>query len=212
MPAVLGIVLGASLAAQQPPQGGQQPATPPNQPAAAAPAVTVPAGVPGTVTCPAPAPPAKLPDRLFVAPVGVLLQPVQSSRVVDFEKFLGYVRDALANATDATTRRQAQGWKTYRMAETGPNNDVLYVFIFDPAVPCVDYAFAPILAAAIPDAAKLDEVWGLYKSSVRGGGTLMNLVPVTLETSGATTGSSTTGKTPPSQQVPLDANPLRPPK
>jgi hypothetical protein len=167
---VLTVLVGGVSAQQAPQTGGQQPATP--QPAASAPAI------PGTVTCPAPPPPGKLPDHLFNAPVGLLMQPVMATKVADFEKFLGYVRDALATTTDATVRNQAAGWKFFRVSETGPNKDVLFAFLLDPAVPCVDYALGPILSAAIPDAAKLTEVWNLYTTSVRGGGTLLNLVPV----------------------------------
>jgi hypothetical protein len=170
------IFLAAGVGAQQPAQPAGQPAPQPAAPAAP-PAASTP--VPGTVTCPAPPPPAKLPDRIFTAPVGVLLQPVLATRVGDFEKFLGYVRDAIAASKDKTVQQQAMGWQFYKMAETGPNNDVLFVFVLAPAVPCVDYALGPILAAAIPDEAKLSEIWALYKGSVRVGPTLMNLVPVT---------------------------------
>jgi hypothetical protein len=160
--------LTTTPAAQQAPQ----PATtlPTEKPAAAV--------VPGTVSCPAPAPPATMPARMFNAPAGLLMVPVQSTKVADFEKFLGYVREALASTTDATVRKQAAGWKFFKVAEPGPNQDVLFAFLLDPAVPCVDYAFSPILAAAIPDAAKLSEVWKLYTGSAKNGGTLMNLVPV----------------------------------
>lgn len=165
--------LTAIVGAQQAQPVGQ-PTPPQSPPTAAPPAASTP--VPGTVTCPAPPPPAKLPDRIFTAPVGVLLQPVVATRVEDFEKFLGYVREAIATSKDKTVQQQATGWKFYKAAETGPNNDVLFVFVLDPAVPCVDYALGPILAAAIPDEAKLSEVWALYKGSVRVGPTLMNLV------------------------------------
>ena len=166
-------MLTVALAAQQPqsqpaPQQGAQPPAP--LPAA------VP--VPGTVTCPAPPPPAKAPERSFNALMGMLLVPVAPTKVADFDKFLEYVRDALAKTTDQTVRRQAQGWKFFRMAEPGPNGDVIYAFLLDPAVPCVDYALGPILYAAIPDEAKVQEVMNLYKNSVKSGGTLMNFVPV----------------------------------
>jgi hypothetical protein len=155
-------------------------------------------------------PPATMPTRSFIAPAGMLLQPVISSKVADFEKFLGYVRDALATTTDATVRKQAEGWKFFKVAETGPNGDVLFAFIFDPAVPCIDYALQPILAAAIPDTAKLIEVWNLNKLSVRGGGTLMNLIPVIVTPAGsASTNAPTTQKRPPSPPPPLDADPIR---
>ena len=197
----------ARLAAQQAAPGAGQPTATPPAVTASTPAV------PGTVTCPAPPPPAKLPDRLFIAPAGMLLQPVISSKVVDFEKFLGYVRDALAATTDATVREQAKGWRFYKMAEAGPNGDVLFAFLLEPAVPCVEYALQPIIAAAIPDTAKMIEVWNLYKLSVRGGGTLINLVPVNTVAAGAAPAAApTTQKPAPSQPPPLDANPIRPPK
>jgi hypothetical protein len=196
----------AGLSAQQAaPSAGQPPATPPV-------AAATPPAIPGTVMCPAPAPPATLPARSFTAPAGMLLQPVMSTKVADFEKFLGYVRDALATTTDATVRKQAEGWKFFKIAETGPNGDVLFAFFFEPAVTCVDYALQPILAAAIPDAAKLTEVWNLYKLSVRGGGTLMNLIPITVSPTGSTPADApTTQKPSPAQTPPLDANPIRPP-
>jgi hypothetical protein len=204
--AIVLTVVTAGLAAQQAPGAAQPPATPP------AAAATTPA-VPGTVTCPAPTPPAKMPERSFIAPAGLLLQPVMSTKVADFEKFLSYVREALAATTDATVRKQAAGWRFFKVAETGPNGDVLFAFLFDPAVPCIDYALAPILAAAIPDNAKLTEIWNLNRLSVRGGGTLMNLVPVTVAPAGVGPATAPTTQPPaPVQPLPLDANPIRPPK
>ena len=150
---------------------------------------------------------------MFNAPVGVLIQPVQATKVEDFEKFLAYVRDAIAASTDKTVREQAKGWKFLKGAELGPNKDVLFWFVLDPAVPCVDYAFGPILAAAIPDAAKLKEVWALFTGSVRGGPTLANLVAV--ERPADSTGGSSTPSAAPKPVVPaapLDAKPVQPPK
>jgi len=213
-PVAVAITMTVALAAQQSQQGGQPAAA---QNPAQTPASTPAAPLPGTVTCPAPAPPATAPSRAFNAPSGLMLVQVTSTRVQDFEKFLGYVRDALAKTTDATLRNQAKSWKFFRVAEPGPNNDVLYALLLDPAVPCVDYGFGPILAAAIPDQAKLDEVWSLYKTSVKGGGTLMNFVPLDALT-------ASTAKTPapaaaPATQKPandpprpLDANPNRLPQ
>ena len=157
--------------------------------------------------------PARLPERMFNAPVGVLIQPVQATKVEDFEKFLGYVREAIAASTDKTVREQAKGWKFLKMAEVGPNKDVLFWFVLDPAVPCVDYAFGPILAAAIPDAAKLKEVWALFTGSVRGGPTLANLVAV--EPPAESSGGASTPSAAPKPVIPappLDAKPVQPPK
>lgn len=169
----IALVVAPLTVAAAPPQAGPQPAA---QQPAAPPAAQA---VPGTVTCPAPTPPATMPTRFFNAPAGMLMIPVLSTKVEDFEKFLGYVQDALAKSTDATVREQAKGWRFFKMAEPGPNGDVLFAFLLDPAVPCVDYGLQSILNAAVSDEKQLVEIWNLYKGSVKSGGHLMNLVPVT---------------------------------
>jgi len=194
----------AAAAAQQ----SQQPAAPQTPaPVAAQP-------LPGTITCPAPTPPATAPPRMFIAPAGLMLMQVIPTKVADFDKFLGYVRDALAKTTDATLRSQAKGWRFFKVAEPGPNNDLLYAMVIDPAVPCVDYGFGPLLQSVISDEAKLQEVWALLKTSTRNGGTLMNFLPVGTATSGtpasAPGGPKPAGSAPPTQ--PLDVNPIRPPQ
>jgi hypothetical protein len=108
----------------------------------------------------------------------MLFHQVIPARIGDFDRFLAYVRDALAKSTNATVRKQAAGWTFYRTVEAGPNGDALYVFFLNPAVPCVDYALGPILAEAYPDPAQLMEIWKLYTSSVRPtGSSLLTLVP-----------------------------------
>ena len=107
----------------------------------------------------------------------MIFHQVIPARLADFDRFLAYVRDALAKTTNATVREQAKGWSFYRTVEAGPNGDALYVFVFNPAVPCVDYALSPILAEVYPDPAQLLEIWKLYQSSVRPGSTLLTLVP-----------------------------------
>ena len=182
------MLLGAAdlAAAQQttPTQlpGSPQPTAPaapePPAPAGVAQLPVTPAPLALSPACPVPVPPATAPTRAFTAMTGLLMHQVAATRVADFDRLLGYVRDALAKTTNATLRQQAEGWKFYKSPELGPNGDVIYTFVLDPAVPCVDYALAPILAEAYPDPAQLGEIWNLYKGSVRGGGTLMNLVPV----------------------------------
>ena len=168
----------AAAPQQAGPPVGQQPAA--QQPAAPQPAAPPAAqAVPGTVPCPAPTPPATMPTRFFNAPAGMLMIPVLSTKVDDFEKFLGYVQDALAKSTDKAVREQATGWRFFKIPEPGPNGDVLFAFLLDPAVPCVDYGLLPILNAAVSDAKQLDDIWNLYKGSVKNGVFLMNLVPVT---------------------------------
>jgi hypothetical protein len=115
------------------------------------------------------------------ARAGLLLHQVAPTRTADFERLIGYVREALEKTTNATVRNQAKGWRFFKVSDVGPNGDIMYAFLLDPAVPCVDYALAPILAEAYPDTAQLTEIWNLYKNSVRTGGTIMNLVPLPLE-------------------------------
>lgn len=153
--------------AQTPPPAGQVPAAPPAEPV-----VTPAPGTPGVVVAPVVA------SRMFTAPTGLLLMQVRPERVADFEKFLGYVQDALAKSKDPTVRAQARGWRMFRAVEPGPNAQPLYVFIIDPAVPKVEYGFGEILAEAYPDTLKLQEIWKLYQTAVTGGGNLLNLEPV----------------------------------
>jgi hypothetical protein len=121
--------------------------------------------------------PVPVASRAFTAPTGMLFTTVRPDRVKDFETFLWYLQGALDKSTDASIRAQAKGWRTFKATETGPNNTVMYVFVFDPAAPVVDYGFGRILADAYPDATRLQEIWKLYTGSVTGGGTLLNLTP-----------------------------------
>jgi len=184
---VAGLFTGAAGVAysQQP---AQQPAAPPaTPPAQTLPAAQTPPGTPpGTppVTAPAvppiPATPATLAARTFTAECGFLLHPVRPERVADFERFLDYVRDALARTTNPRVRSQADGWRFFKASEPGPNGVALYVFWVDPVVPGAEYSLGPILNEVYSDPAQLNEIWTLYTSSVTSGGTLLNLTPVML--------------------------------
>ena len=199
--------LAAAQATPTPVPGQNQPAPPAPAPAPAAPPAATgaaqlpvtPAPLTLTPACPVPVPPATAPARAFTATTGLLMHQVTATRVADFDRFLGYVQDALAKTTNATLRQQARGWKFYKSPELGPNGDVIYTFVLDPAVPCVDYALAPILAEAYPDPAQLGEIWSWYKGSVRGGGTILNLVPVEVK---ALEPILTPPSTPPAPAVP----------
>ena len=221
---VLAVTAGTA-AAQTPGQSStgaapQVPAQPPRPPAGAQVPRDSRTSDTTSTACPAPVPPATLPARSFTASTGLILYQVQPTRVADFETLLAYLKQALETTTNPTLRSQASGWTMFRVAEPGPNGDVLYAFLIDPAVPCVDYALGPILAEAYPDPAQLQDIWKLYTGSVRSGGTLMNFVPVTLSappsTAPPTTSTTTTPEATPSAPgqappVPLDANPVRRP-
>jgi hypothetical protein len=112
----------------------------------------------------------------------MLMHPVRPERVMDFERFLDYFRDALAKSTNPRVRSQAAGWKFFKAAEPGPNGVVLYVFWLDPAIAGADYSLGPILAEVYTDPAQLDEIWALYQGAVTTGGALLNFTPVPLRT------------------------------
>jgi len=126
--------------------------------------------VPQTATTPA--------ARTFTAGCGLLMHPVRPERVQDFERFLDYVRDAMARTTNPRVQSQVAGWRFFKASEAGPNGVALYVFWVDPAIPGAEYALGPILAEVYTDPAQLAEIWALYTGSVTSGGTLLNLTPV----------------------------------
>lgn len=156
--------------APQPPVP-QQPA--PQQPAT--PAAGTPAGTPAGAVPVAPVAPTA---RAFTAPSGVILNAVRPERVVDFELVIGYLQAAFTRTTNAQLRAQAAGWRMFKATEPGPNNTVLYVFLFDPTVPGADYALGPILSDAYPE--QVEQIWKLYQGALAGPGSqsLLNLTPV----------------------------------
>jgi hypothetical protein len=164
--------IGSSAAVASP---QQQPQTA-KPPAPAAPGQKPPA--PGQPAAPQPAAPTAAPTqtRTFSTPGGLIFTPVRPERVADFEKVMAYFQAALAKSTDATVREQAAGWRIYKATETAQGGVVLYVYVLDPAMMGPDYGIGKILADAYPNEA--EQLWKLYRSSVAGGGTLLNLTPV----------------------------------
>ncbi len=124
------------------------------------------------------APTAAVLARSFTAPVGLVFNTVRPERVAEFERLLAEVQTALASSKNPTTQAQAKGWRFYKAAEPGPGGSVMFVFVIDPVVPGEDYSLGKVLVEAFPDPVKLQEVWALYTGSVTGGGSLLNLSPV----------------------------------
>ena len=155
-----------------------------------------PAPAPPTPVVPAPAPLGPSTARSFSTPAGMIFNAVRPERVVDFEIVIGYLEAALQKSTDPAMRAQAKGWRVFKASEPGPNGTVLYVFMFDPAVPGADYGLGRILSDAYPD--QIEQIWKLYQGSLAGGGSLLSLTPVQAPTPGIL----------PPPQVP-SANPAR---
>lgn len=114
--------------AQQPP--GQQPA--PQQPAAQQPAQQ------------------QAPTITFTASAGVLIQIVKAEKVADFEKFVGLLHTSLAKSEDETRRKQAAGWRVFKVTQADPSGNQIYLFFVDPTVGGADYTTLKIVYDTLP--------------------------------------------------------------
>lgn len=184
------------------------------------PPVTGRGAVPTTPGVAAPAAPTTaVLERTFTAPVGLVFNTVRPERVEQFERLLAEVQTALAASKNPTTQAQAKGWRFYKAAEPVSGGAIMFVFVIDPVVPGADYSLGKVLVEAFPDAAKLQEVWALYTGSVTGGGTLVNLTPVSATVASATprttapaTAPAPGAPAPPAAPAPRDSDPTRNPQ
>lgn len=156
------------------------------------------------------APTAAVLARSFTAPVGLVFNTVRPERVAEFERLLAEVQTALASSKNPTTQAQAKGWRFYKAAEPGPGGSVMFVFVIDPVVSGEDYSLGKVLVEAFPDPVKLQEVWALYTGSVTGGGSLLNLSPVSTVVKPATVPvPAAPADAPPPRTPPPDSDPTR---
>lgn len=140
---------GAPLA---PPVAGQAPLTP--------------AAPPGVI--------ATSPDaRVFASEVGAILNPINPLKTVAFEAVLVKLKEALRLSKDPVRRQQAQGWKVYRVAESGDGGTVYYLFLIDPVVKGADYTITTVLRDAYPT--EIDALLEQFLGAYAGGQTLMNM-------------------------------------
>ncbi len=121
----------------------------------------------------------------FEAPVGLVVNYVRPAATADFESVMTRLREAFAEGDDAERRAQAEGWRIYRAREPGPNNQAVYVWLFDPAVGGGDYSVPQILAEAFP--AEAQQLYETYNESFGAGQIWLNLDPVGGDDSGAAT-------------------------
>ena len=84
-------------------------------------------------------------NRLFDAPVGMMLNYIQPDRSDAFESVMARVAEALAGSNNPDHRAMAQGWHLLKAREPGPKKSNLYIWWIDPAVPNVNYAVSEIL-------------------------------------------------------------------
>lgn len=114
-------------------------------------------------------------EKTFEAPAGMILNYVRANQAAAFESLTNRLLRALADSEDGEHQAQAAGWKVYKALEPGPNGDVLFVWLLDPAVAEADYAVAHFLRDEFPA-----DVQGLYERYNRAfglGQALINLEP-----------------------------------
>ncbi len=145
----LSLLLGASSAsfAQQQQQQTPPPTTPPAQQ-------------------PAPAQPTE-PAIGFTSDAGMVFNVIRAENTADFEMVLGRLREALQKSENPARKQQATNWKVYKSSDPAQETKcpdgtackaVMYIFIFEKAIPGVDYDPVKILSEAFPT-----EVNALYE-------------------------------------------------
>jgi hypothetical protein len=103
----------------------------------------------------------------FTSAAGMVFNVIRQSSTADFEMVLGRVREALLKSENPARKQQAASWKVYKSADAAQTTKcpdgtecaaVMYIFIFEKAVPGVDYDPVKILSEAFPT-----EVNALYE-------------------------------------------------
>lgn len=99
------------------------------------------------------------PVQGFTSAAGMVFNVIRQSSTADFEMVLGRLRDALLKSENPARRQQAANWKIYKSADPAqmtkcPDGTdcpaVMYIFLFEKAVPGVDYDPVRILDEAFP--------------------------------------------------------------
>lgn len=170
-----------SARAAQPPTAAQQPPPTPLPFPGAQPPPTDDSAPPDDATAAGdtetePVPP--IAARTFAAPAAMVMNYVRSGSAEDFESLTRRMVEALAASEDAEHQALAAGWTMYRVADPGPNNNAVYVWLFDPVVENANYAVAQILNQLFP--AEVQQLYETYMQSFGIGQTPLELEPVPL--------------------------------
>ncbi|MEX2270198.1 MAG: hypothetical protein WD690_01915 [Vicinamibacterales bacterium] len=131
-----------------------------------------------------PAPPAQPAEPAigFTSGSGMVFNVIKAANTADFEMVLGRLREALQKSENPARRQQAAAWKVYKSADPPQPTEcpdgtqcpaIMYIFVFEKAIPGVDYDPVKILSEAFPT-----EVTALYEK--------LKLAYVTLNKAGMT--------------------------
>lgn len=123
-----------------------------------------------------PAPP--IATRTFAAPAAMVINYVLSGSASGFEALTRRMVEALAASEDGQHQALAAGWTMYRVVDPGPNNNAVYVWLFDPVVQDANYAVPQLLNELFP--AEVQQLYESYMQSFGMGQTPLELQPVEL--------------------------------
>lgn len=123
-----------------------------------------------------PAPPVA--TRTFEAPAAMVINFVQAGSTSSFETVMRRLIQSLDASEDPERRAQAAGWTMYRVREPGPNNNVTYVWLLNPAVAGANYAVPQLLNESLPE--EVQQLYETYNQSFGVGQAPLNLDPVVL--------------------------------
>ncbi len=98
---------------------------------------------------PVPAPTGPAVTYEFPSGAGLLIFHVAPAKAADFDAILVRLKAALTAVDSASRKLQAANWLIYKSAEP-PGESVVYLFLFDPAVPKASYDPLLVLAEALP--------------------------------------------------------------
>lgn len=143
---------------------------------------TPPPATPPAQQAPAPQKPAE-PAIGFTSAAGMVFNVIKASSTADFEMVLGRLREALQKSENPARKQQAASWKVYKSADPAQTAQcpdgtqcpaVMYIFIFEKAIPGVDYDPVRILSEAFPT-----EVNALYEK-LKGAYVTLNKASMTI--------------------------------
>ncbi len=104
--------------------------------------------------------------RVFSSDAGLMFNIIKADKVADFEMVIAKLREALLKSENPVRKQQAAGWKVFKQVEPGPNGNVLYIFVIQPAVKDADYTASKILQEGFP--AEVQELFKAYSGSFVG--------------------------------------------
>ncbi len=105
-------------------------------------------------------------QRVFSSDAGLMFNIIKADKVADFETVIGKLKEALAKSENPVRKQQAASWKVFKQVEPGPNGNVLYIFVIQPAVKDADYTVSKILQEGFP--AEVQELFKLYSATFVG--------------------------------------------